>query len=454
MSGDLRRFCFRYCFKIRRFEVLEVTRLEYWLNPSAPSSLKRAICSVAQALGGQIIEDKFGTTILFKKMGSSAVDFVSMTEALGARVHTLEEHVEFLSDYMKGLRIKDLISEAEEVDLLNIFLNISARRRTIEVFDSRMRRWRRASRGNLRYLPAGTLLRVGSEDYFYVSGSKALKIGKDNAYLLASINFRPRPVFYVVDRRKGIAVVSQRDIGLVPTEVFNTLVRLQPYLKRGAETLMYRINDLDLVSRVLKLVKANLIKIDRVEEISMPTRNLTIHVVNPKMSLLGGEFELLLRCLAKLGLEPLLESGELILLSKDGMRIRCLLCADPDQRPLFIRRRMTAILPLYYFRGFCGLYEALKVCRSLLRDFTDGSSCKEAVRLLLENYREFGREDFGALAEVAVTALMHEEVMEALRKNKAAAQIVKRLASSCFYGKTGTVLDSIDGQKLRRLLQI
>jgi len=450
MSNDLRKPCFKYCFKIRRFDVLEVTRLEYSLSPGMPSSLKRAICSVARTLGGEIIEDRLGTTILFKKKEGLATDFASMAEVLGAKVHTLEEHVEFLSNYMKGLRAEDLVSSAEEIDLSKI----SVRQETVEVFDPRVRRWRGVGSADLRHLPPGTLLRVGGKSHFYVNGLKALKIEKDSAYLLASINFNPKAVFYVVDSQKGVAVVSQRDIGLVPTEIFNALVRLQPYLTRGAKTLVYRISDLGLVSRVMGLVKAKLIQVDRVETISMGNRNLTVHVIAPKNSLPKGEFDLFLRCLERLGLEPLLEGGELILLGKEGTRIKCLFYADTDRKPLFLRRKMTALLPAYYFGSFHGLYEALKVCRSLLRGFIDRSGWKEAVKLLLENYNEFKQEDFGALAEVAVTALMYSEVMDALRKNKAASQIVKRVASSCFLGKTGTALDSIDDQKLRELLRI
>jgi len=306
----------------------------------------------------------------------------------------------------------------------------------------------------LRLLPPGTLLRVGRENHFYVSGSKALKIEKDTAYLLASVSFSPKTVFYVVDPREGVAVVSQRDLGLVPTEVFNALVRLQPYLTRGAKTLVYRIGDLGLVSRVMKLVKARLVRIDRVERISMPNRKFTLHVVAPRNVLSEDEFNLILRCLKKLGLEPLTEGGDLVLLTKEGTRIRCLLYADADQRPLLLRRKMIALLPAYYFGSFRGMYEALKVCRSMLKGFVDGSKWKEVLKLLLENYNRFDQEDSGALAEIAVAALIHSEVMDALRKNKAASQIVKRLASSCFFGKTGTVLDSIDSQKLRELLRI
>jgi hypothetical protein len=450
MSGSLRKPCLKYCFKAKRFDVLEVTRFEYCLRPSMPSSLKQAICSVAQGLGGEVTEGRFGTAILFKKEGSPATNFVSMTEALGARVHTLEEHVEFLSNYMRGLRAEDLLSNAEEVSLSEI----PAGREVIEVFDLRARGWRSVGSADLGRLPLGALLRAGKENHFYVVGSRALKIEKDSAYLLASINFSPKDVFYVVDRQKGVAVVSKRDIGLVPTEVFNALVRLQPYPTKGAETLLYRVSDLGLVSRVMELVKARLIRADRVEMVSAGSRNLTVHVVAPRGSLPECEFDLFLRCLERLGLEPLLEGGELVLLSREGMRIRCLFYVDTDQKPLFLRREMIALLPAYYFGSFHGLYEALKVCRNLLRGFADGSGWKEAVKLLLENYNEFGQEDSGALAEIAVTALIHDDVMDALRKNEAASQIVKELASSRFFKETGTALDSIDGQELRRLLRI
>lgn len=364
--------------------------------------------------------------------------FITLLRTKKIKVHSLEDHAASLAGYI------DAAYESIKQRLPHLSAEYPQGR--LEVLDTHTRMWKIVEDArDVQYKPFSVLRGAGA---FYISyGGAFKKVGKREAYIVALKEYATKSARLALSD-EGYFGVSLSDLGPLPDEVFNALIRLQQKLVKGAAILLYHTSALSAVLKVLAIAKVNPIFTEGVVRLRSMHGYKEVQIMGTK---LWSNLGIISRILEGLGYR--VQSGDrCITVERDDYRVA--IYVSNEKR--FIAGELedgskAVFLPAQYLESFSGLLEALKHMRTWGFALITGEEWPRVMRLLCTLCHSVESGDEKAVAEALVLARGDEGVMEAIRGNINIKTAALNALESALVGKSNTVLDKLAQEELRNL---
>lgn len=427
------KICIEHCIPRERGWFVEVKWGEIaYLGPKSDEEYMAAVEACGQ-VGGTETRSSF-------LLDEPAVrnSFIAMLREKNIKVHSLEDHVISLERYIEAV-YESIRQQLQRMHSENP-------RGPLEVLDTQTRKWKILEDArDARYKPFSVLRGGGA---FYVSyGGAFRKVGKREAYIVALREYSMKSVRLALSD-EGYFGVSLSELGQLPDEVFNALVRFQQKLIKGADILLYRTSALSAVFRLLAIAKVTPILTEGVVRLRLMHGYKEVPIMDTK---LWANLGTLSRVFEGLGYG--VKSGDrCITVERDSHRLA--IYVSNERR--FIAGELedgskAVFLPAPFLESFSGLLGALKRMRTWGFALITGDAWPRVMQLLCKLCNRVGPGDEKAVAEALVLARRDEGVMDAIRSNINIKTTALSALESALVGESNTVLDKLSQEELREL---
>jgi len=401
-------------------------------NPEVIESLR----SACRSIGGRCM----GSGFIFEGAGQ-ANRFADAASGMGVEVHTLSEHVKALSAYLgrKKEALRSALSVGEE----------GRPSGAVKVLDPSTRRWRWAGLGGIDEMGCAVLR---DDAGFYVAWyGRVVKVSEADAYLVALLETYSEKDVVVMVREAGDFIgIKAADLGRLPDEVFYSIVRLQPVLRRRSPLMVFYYGDVNVVFEALRLARLKPVMGTSAVRVISKRGFKEITVISPRLA--PKEAGLLSSVFSGIGYR--VESEEqCIRVGGESFDVRLYLANSDRYRSCLLQDNSMAIfIPLEMVASGDGALYAFKMIRTYGFNLIAAEQWPKVVMLLLQSIKR----PEGATKLVAEAMLLgrsNPQLLAALASRPPLKSAARALIESALLGNEVVGIGKLSQSELISLLR-
>ena len=430
------RFCLENCLA-GSGALVEAVRGEFVLVGSVHPKKVESLRSACTSIGGRFAGNKF-----ILKGADQANRFADSASGMNVEVHTLSKHFKALHAYLdrKKELLRSALSGGEEGHPIG----------PVSILDPSTRRWRQARLDRIDKTGC-TVLRDDAGFYLAWHG-RVVKVSEADAYLAALLEtYTEKNIVAIMSEIGDFIGIKAADLGNLPDEVFYSIVRLQPVLRRHSPVMVFYRNDLNVVFEALRLAKLIPVIGSSVVRLAGKLGFKEVTVISPRLA--SEEAGLLSSVFSGIGYRAELKE-QFISVENENSEVKIYLANSDNYLSGLLDDNSRAIfIPLKMVTSGDGALYAFKMVRSYGFKLITAEQWPKVVMQLLQFIKNPTANATKLVVEAILLGRSNPELLNMLASRPPLKKIAYALIESALLGNAASGIDKLPQGELISLLR-